>query len=357
MTTRSASIGARVPAPRSASDAVPALDLRALASTGALKAAAALPGTRAALVGQAYEVVTPVVFAGHTRRIERSKGHGDCAASVWRLRSECHDAFLDDVAAVIDHLLGSANGPIVNLEGWVASRIRVATVDAHRRRRGGRGAQQRPRVPNWLAADLGGDAWLVLLAERILEWVGVEATAGMELWPLDAWAELRAAKGGGERAVDAGATARDVETVLAAMRSGRPTWFDRYVERPLGRKKPPVAPAPVDEGGTVPEQQALQLTKPEDRDEALLAELAGLALDVIGTRLAAGEDAGRVVPAVLGRMFSEILGEHRDDAAVDPDAALPDPACASLVAEVVAILGGAPTRGAQRLDQVSQPRT
>src|SRR6185369_13070063 len=86
---------------------------------------------------------------------------------------------------------GAARHPIKNLEGWVASRIRPATVDGHRRRRGLRGAQQRPRVPAWLAAELGGEPWLTTLATRILEWVGVTTTAGTELWPLDAWAELR----------------------------------------------------------------------------------------------------------------------------------------------------------------------
>src|SRR5205823_15053751 len=111
---------------------------------------------------------------------------------VRRLADECLDRFEDDVEAVVYDVLTHADRPIRQLEAWVSSRLRAATVNHHRAVRGERGALQRPRLPRWLAAGLGHDRWLEELALQILTWVGVPTTAGRQVWPLDAWTQRRA---------------------------------------------------------------------------------------------------------------------------------------------------------------------
>ena len=155
-----------------------------------------------------------------------------------------------------------ATDPIDNFDGWLATRLSPATVDAHRRRRGEIGALQRPRLPAWLGEALGGDPWLCDLAVQILVWAGVPATAGAELWPLDGWAARRAEVTG---APPAGPDTRDtldreVRTVLAAMGT-RPKWYAEHVERPLGHKRAPVAPMPADGAA---EPAPLQLVGPDE---------------------------------------------------------------------------------------------
>src|SRR6185437_5348424 len=102
---------------------------------------------------------------------------------------------------------------------------------------GARGAAQRPRVPAWLEAELAHDDWPVELARMIMEWVGTDASAGRALWPLTAWVDRRSILTG-DYSSDQAAVAKDVETVLAAMRR-RPNWYQRTIERPLGHKAAP----------------------------------------------------------------------------------------------------------------------
>ena len=139
----------------------------------------------------AAEIAAPLVFLRVTRPMERRRGHHRCAAGLGQLAHDCLDRFHDDVDAVLHDLFAHADLPIGNLEGWLTMRMPRATVDGYRRRRGERGAPQRPRVPVWLATELGDEAWLVELAKAILDWAGTDATAGGSLWPLTAWAERR----------------------------------------------------------------------------------------------------------------------------------------------------------------------
>jgi hypothetical protein len=242
-----------------------------------------------------------------TRPVERRRGHSRCAAGLRQLAHDCLDRFHDDVDAVLDDLFARADLPITSLEGWLTMRMTRATVDGYRRRRGERGAPQRPRVPVWLATALGGDAWLGELAKAILDWVGTDATAGGSLWPLTSWAERRSALTG-EHASEA-MVAKDVETVLAAMRR-RASWYEKNVEGPLGRKQAPVWFASPATEGDHAEPEHLDLVARHERDDGLLQELAAAAIDLIGRRLARGEDVTTVVPDVLGAVFGEVSTSH-----------------------------------------------
>ncbi|WP_103348089.1 hypothetical protein [Amycolatopsis sp. CA-128772] len=306
--------------------------IRRLARDGLLagSAAAAQPRALARLRAGVYSVAWPLVFTRITRPLEHRRRHADCARGLEWLRPDCLDRFHDDVEAVVEHALRRATDPIENLEGWLSTRLNPATVDAHRRRRGEIGALQRPRLPAWLADALGGDAWLCDLAVQILLWVGVPATAGAELWPLDGWAARRAERTG-EPAADRDTLDGEVRQVLAAMRT-RERWHAEHVERPLGHKQAPVAPMPA-------ELPALELVGREERADARLAELAEEALGAIELRLNRGEEPATAVATVLTLVFGEDpLGTAaRDDWLA---AALADPArLAGIVATALAILG------------------
>jgi hypothetical protein len=238
------------------------------------------------------------VFTRITRRVEQSRGHSVCAAGVHRLADECLDRFHDDVEAVVDDLLTHARTPIRHLEAWIAGRLTAATVDAHRRRRGLRGALQRPRLPGWLAGELGHDRWLTTLATQMLVWVGISSTAGHEVWPYEAWAQERGACTGDWQRSDPRIVAREVATVLAAMRR-RPDWYERYVERPLGAKQAPVATLPVDE---TPGEAALPLAlgDPYERMEAEMRRLAAVAVASIDRRAGAADDTEAIVEVIRG---------------------------------------------------------
>lgn len=283
--------------------------LRHLAREGTLAtaAAASLPGDQV-LCGAAYDVAWPVVFNRLTRRLELGRGHGRCATSIKKMPEECLDRFEDDVESVVHDLLTHATKPIHNLEAWIASRLTAATVDGHRRQRGRRGALQRPRLPGWLAAGLGHDPWLTTLATEMLVWAGVQATAGTGIWPLEAWTHRRAEMTG-DLASTPAVVEREVTSIVTAMRQ-RPTWYESYVERPLGRKQAPVLPAAgSDEMGDLP---ALSLTDPHERDDALLEELAAAAVGWIDQRLQRGEEARVAVVEVIGTVFDR-GGEVRLD--------------------------------------------
>ncbi|MCU7728871.1 hypothetical protein ODJ79_34600 [Actinoplanes sp. KI2] len=294
--------------------------LRRLAADGdlATEAAAARGYDRLALTGAAYDLVWPIVFQRLTRRFELLRGHVVCAAGVGNLADECLDRFHDDVEAMVEDLLAHARRPIQNLEAWVASRLGAATVDAHRRRRGERGALQRPRLPGWLAEALGRDPWLTTLATNILVWVGVSDTAGTEVWPLESWALERARCLGDWPGSDRGAVERDLAFVLRAMR-GRPAWYESFVERPLGSKRAPVAGTLADEYGepAVP----LALGEPDEDVDGELTRLAGQAVRLIDRRVGQGEDANTTVPEVIREVFGGLFTGTLDRAphtAADP---------------------------------------
>ena len=276
--------------------------VRSLAAAGALADEAAKSAEhRTAMSSAVYALAWPVVFSGLTRRIELRNGHYRCAQGVEKLAPECLDRFEDAVEAVVDDALQHANRPIHNLEAWMASRLNAATVNAHRRLRGSRGALQRPRAPRWLIGVLGADPWLVDLAVQILIWTGVPVVAGNELWPLDAWAQRRASITGDWTGSDPARVRRDIGVVLAAMRQ-RSAWYDEYVERPLGHKQAPTV-SDGHAGDDGPPPPPLPLTQPHEIDEARLAALAEEALAALRTRLARGEDARSAVGAVIGTVF------------------------------------------------------
>ncbi|MBB5867896.1 hypothetical protein F4553_001275 [Allocatelliglobosispora scoriae] len=284
-------------------------DLRELASTGGLarRAACVLGEERMSLVREAYEVVWPVVFQRITRRVEAGRGHHTCAISVRHLADGCLDGFHDDVEAVVEHVLTHATMPIRDLEAWVASRLTVATVDAHRRRRGQRGALQRPRLPKWLAQALGNDPWPRELATQILVWAGVTATAGTAVWPVDRWAQRRAEVTGDTVGADPALVRREIETVLRVMQ-GRPAWYAKYVEEPMGRKPIVAGMLLGDEGlGNRPVPASVR----DDRRERAYTGLAAIAVDQIAARLHRGDDVAvitAVTVEVLGLVFGSDIG-------------------------------------------------
>lgn len=281
-----------------ASAALSPAQLGALAARGRLAATAAEgPQAHARLGAAVYAAAWPIVFSRVTRTVELRRGHHGCMRSVSALTSECLDCFEDDVAAVVDYVLRFADTPIADLEGWIASRVQKACVDGHRRRRGARGALQRPRLPDFLAAGLGRDPWLCFLAVSVLTWAGLPTTAGCGLWPIDEWGRARQQRLPGADPADAAAVERDVETVLAVMRA-RPDWYERYVEGPLGRKQAPVYTAAA---GDVP--PALQIVETHEFDDAMLVRLAGLALDESRRRLDAGQPPRDAVAAAIGAAF------------------------------------------------------
>ncbi|MCU7728874.1 hypothetical protein ODJ79_34615 [Actinoplanes sp. KI2] len=284
--------------------------LRGLAKRGELSAAIAA-GHGPRLCRTAFAVCHQIVFDVVTRRLElNTRGHSWCARGIPYMDGPCLDGYYDDVESVIDYLL-AARKPIDDLEAWLARRALNATVDGHRRRRGERGALQRPRMTRALSADLGEDPWLGELALKILEWVGVPTGAGGGLWPLDRWAQLRA-----ERTRDvAGSTparvAAEVEQVLAAMQR-RPQWYQDYVERPLGLKVAPVAPPPGDE---VTDPRPLVAVGPEDLVEARLSGLAGVAVAAIRAGIEHQHDPTATVVEVLTQLFLGGTGSDELDRA------------------------------------------
>jgi hypothetical protein len=266
------------------------------------------------------ELAGPLLFLRLTRPLERKRGHHRCAAGLRQLAPDCLDRFHDDLDAVLAHLFTCADEPIGNLEGWLTTRLHRATVDGHRRRRGDTGALQRPRVPVWLAGALDHDAWRVELATAILEWAGNTATAGVGLWPLSAWATRRAARTGDHTAGET-VVAREIEIVLTAMRR-RSAWYDKNVERPLGRKPAPVWFPSRNPDGTPAEPDPLVIPSHE-RIDALLRQLAARAIEVMEQRLARGEEPAVMVADVLRKVFGGVPAAYGADLA--PDAGEPGP--------------------------------
>lgn len=269
-----------------------------------------------------YGVVSSVVYESLTRDVERKRGHHRCAVSINHLEPDCHDRHQDDVAAVRADLLRHGTEPIKNLRGWLVSRVRPVTIDAHRRRRGEIGALQRPRLPRWLAGRLGDDVWLAELAVEIMVWVGVPVAPRDGVWPLHAWADRRAALIGRPGPAE-DETAIDVERVLVAMRTN-PTWYAKYIERPLGHKQAPVTATPQgDERGP----RLLSLVQPHEITDARLAELASEAITAIEARALRGDDLRTAITEVVGVLFG-------DDPSLDADVArsLTNPAAVDRIA-------------------------
>jgi hypothetical protein len=278
-------------------------------------AAEASETERRRLTCAVYEIAWPLVFARLTRRMELRRGHTACATSFTALADECLHAFQDDLEAVVTDVLTHANISIDSLEAWICSRMNAATVDAHRRRRGQRGALQRPRLPKWLHEALGQDRWLTALATEMLVWVGVAATAGTGTWPLESWALRRAAVTGDWRSSDIATVARDVTVVQAAMQR-RPAWYASYVYGPLGRKQAPVLPRPCGDSERILEPAPLPLVEQHELDDARLLSLASVAVDAIEDGIARGGVPGEVVASVLEKAFTG--GTGREDLARVP---------------------------------------
>jgi len=280
-------------------------ELRELARGGRLGTQLSSPANarQAKLNGALYSLVWPIVFDRLTRPLELRRGHRRCASRVTLLSPDCVDGFHDDVEAVMDGVRRRASAPIHDLEAWIAKMAPAATVDGYRRRRGLIGAPQRPRLPGWLSDRLEREPWPTALALHVMEWVGVPTTAGHQLWPLDSWAERRA-RVTGDWSGNADTVRREVEHVLAAMRS-RPQWYQKNIEQPLGRKQ---TPAPMHEVST-----PLALT-PISGDEEDTAEHA---VRLIRRRVDAGEDPREVATAVVRQVFHGRLSAVRVAGIVD----------------------------------------
>jgi hypothetical protein len=174
---------------------------------------------------------------------------------------------------------------------------------------------------------------------EILVWVGLPITAGTQLWPLDGWAELRAAATGDRQGSDPRAVQRDLDRVLAAMHT-RPQWHHNYVERPLEMKTPPLAPSSAARGAAS-EPVDLIVTAAEDAVDLCLVDLASLALAAIEAQLGDGgsDEAaiGRTITTVFGRI--DTSGEFAQ--AGDPlggrpiEALVDDPGRLERIADVV----------------------
>lgn len=279
--------------------------VRLLAAQGELAKAAAQASVqeRRRLRAALYEITHPVVFTQLTRRLELRRGHLGCARSVLRLEATCLDRFHDDMDAVLDDVLRHATIPVHNLEGWVRGRLQIATINGYRRRRGERGALQRPRVPRWLATALGEEQRLTALAVDLLEFVGNDVVAGFAVWPVEWWAEQRAITGGGDYESARREIVRDIETVLTAMRL-KPRWYSDYVERPLGHKEHTSVPLPrtSSEGPEVAHVAAEPLR-----------ELASAAMRDIGARVARGEQPRRAAADVVVEVFTRGLASEEID--------------------------------------------
>jgi hypothetical protein len=251
-----------------------------------------------------YEVTWPIVFNTMTRGMELRRGHIECAQGLRRLTAECLDRFHDDVAAVIDGVIRRGATEVQNLEAWIATITKSATVDGHRRRRGERGALQRPRLPKWLAAELGSDGWMATLAVQILVWVGLPWTAGTDLWPLDSWAEQRALSTGDWTASTPDTVRTEIDLVLDRMRMNS-DWYAAHVERPLEHKQvPSLSPAQHEYHDTF-EFEPFMLVRQHETDDIRLTSLARTAIRAIRTRLRADEDPRSVVPSVLRLVFCD----------------------------------------------------
>jgi hypothetical protein len=313
-----------IPGQRASTEDRDPLDVRRLTATArlALVMSTSDEDTRRRLRAAVYAIAHPIVFTVVTRKVEIRRSHRACLRGFRHLTAACLDAFQDDVEALIDHLLATTT-PIADLDAWLAYWAPRAAVDAHRRRRGERGALQRPRMTRALAACLGHDRWLLELALQILTWVGVPANAGRSVWPLDEWAHRRALVTGDYERSTPGVVEAEVVAVLAVMRR-RPAWYEAHVECPLGRKDAPLAPPP---GDNATDPRPLRSADPDELDDAHAGSLASIALAAIEERLRTGSTPEEAVLPVLSALFVEGTGAELIDRA--PGAARADDECLS----------------------------
>jgi hypothetical protein len=256
-----------------------------------------------------YALISEVVYQRLTRPRELDRGHYRCAAGSHRMDPDCHDRHQDDSEAAVAYVKAHADEHFENLRGWVASRLAFITVDAYRRRRTRCGALQRPRLPRWLADEIGADLRLRKLSVDILEWVGVPTTAGNQTWPLRAWSQ-QWSQSAPEPEISEAEMLAEVDRALAAMRT-KPKWYSDYVERPLGHKQPPLMPAQHSGANDYREPEYVQYFEPDQVDDAQLSELAAAALEAITEQIGRGAAPGESVSAVLGLVFGadESTGE------------------------------------------------
>jgi hypothetical protein len=146
--------------------------------------------------------------------------------------------------------------------------------------------------------------------------VGVRESAGTGIWPLEAWAQQRGVVTNDWHGSDASIVAREVETVLTAMRR-RPDWYESYVERPLGHKLAPVSTVYV-----TGVDRPLALTEPHHDVDAEMLRLAAHSVTAIDRRITAGEDAQQVVVEVIRGVFGRAVSiaglDRAPHAAADP---------------------------------------
>jgi hypothetical protein len=324
-----------------AGDSPEAEKVRELARLGQLAEvyAKAAPALQLVLRRGVHEIACQVVFQRITIEVERRRQHGDCLRGVPHMRPDCLDRFLDAVEVIVYDTLHKARVPILRLDAWLAPRVVPVTVDDHRSRRGGRGAQQKPYVPQWLRRELGDDPWLVDLALMMLTWVGIPDTAGPGMWPVDAWADRRARVTGVYTMSDPAMVRREIALVLAAMRH-KPDWCTKYIERPLDHKPPPVTPAIRTANGQFVEPPPLELVSDADRHDEVLYHLAARCLDLIRIGIE-GPERDRV--AVVREAIRLTFCADRLDPGqtpytdVDPDVdeMLSDPAAVARMVDVV----------------------
>jgi hypothetical protein len=308
--------------------------LRDLARRGELsRAVAAGHGPR--LCRAAFAVSYQIVFDVVTRRLElATRGHPRCARDIPFMDGPCLDGYYDDVESLIHYLLATTK-PIEDLEGWLAHWAPKAAIDGHRRRRGERGALQRPRMTSALATGLGDDPWLSELALKVLVWVGVAAGAGADLWPLDRWAQMRAERTGDHAGSTPARVAAEVEQVLSVMRR-RPQWYQDYVERPLGHKVAPAAPPP---GDGITDPRPLVTVTPQESDDAWVSGLAAAAVDAIRTGLDHHHDPTETVVEVLTQLFLGGTGSDQLDRLPSAGDDQPHQRLSALLADPVALSG------------------
>lgn len=237
-------------------------------------------------------------------------------SAISRLEPECADGFTADLEAVVAALL-SYRRPIANVEGWITKRMANAFRDGYRARRASEmGAQQRVRVPARLAARLGNTPRPVALAVRILQWVGVRQAAGATLWPLGTWAQDRVAlDDSADASVAEETVAAEVDAVLVVMKQWDAQWYERYVERPLGRKWAPVVfalPTADQCAPTAGGLAHLELVPRHEREDVRRTEAAAASLAMIRRDLAAGDEPRQVVARALAASYLSV-GSVCDD--------------------------------------------